>query len=133
MNSKTTFLVLIIISCSFYFACIPGNNRDAAYLNGAAVYELESARVSTADDEPRIVKITVSLRYPDSNELKEELSSKGEEMQHVVNILLQGKSYREMDSAGDKKRLAEEIKDHINIRLTNGKISDVIIKEMVLD
>lgn len=96
-------------------------------------FELPSFSKTTADAEPHFVKLQVSLAYEMSVELNNELVKRKDEMQHIINILMQGKKYEDLDSVSDAVALAEEIKAHINIRLIAGKIKEVYFKEFVVN
>jgi flagellar basal body-associated protein FliL len=96
-------------------------------------FVLPSFSKTTADAEPHFVKMTVSLGYDQSVELNNELVRRKDEIQHIVNIVLQGKKYEDLNSVDDAVVLAEEIKAHINIRLISGKIKEVYFKEFVVN
>ncbi len=96
-------------------------------------FELPSFSKTTADAEPHFVKMTVSLGYELSVELNNELVRRKDEIQHIVNIIMQGKKYEDLNSVDDAVMLAEEIKAHINIRLISGKIKEVYFKEFVVN
>jgi flagellar basal body-associated protein FliL len=96
-------------------------------------FELPSFSKTTADAEPHFVKMTVSLGYELSVELNNELVRRKDEIQHIVNIIMQGKKYEDLNSVDDAVVLAEEIKAHINIRLISGKIKEVYFKEFVVN
>ena len=96
-------------------------------------YELPPFSKATADEEPHFVKLTLSLGYDTSPELNNELIRRRDEMQHIINILLQGRRYEDLDSVSDTITLSEEIKAHINIRLISGKIKEVYFKEFVVN
>jgi len=96
-------------------------------------YELPDFSKTTADAEPHFVKMKISLGYEMSVELNNELVRRKDEIQHIVNILLQGKKYEDLNSVSDAVELAEEIKAHINIRLISGKIKEVYFKELVVN
>jgi len=98
-----------------------------------ATYELPAFAKATADEEPHFLKLTLSLGYDASPELNNELIRRKDEMQHIINILLQGKRFEDLDSVSDSVTLSEEIKAHINIRLITGKIKEVYFKEFVLN
>ena len=98
-----------------------------------AVYELPPFAKATADEEPHFLKLTLSLGYDASPEMNNELIRRKDEMQHIINILLQGKKFEDLDSVSDSVTLAEEIKAHINIRLIAGKVKEVYFKEFVLN
>ncbi len=98
-----------------------------------AVYELPPFSKATADEEPHFLKLTLSLGYDPGPEMNNELIRRKDEMQHIINILLQGKRFEDLDSVSDSVALSEEIKAHINIRLISGKIKEVYFKEFVLN
>ena len=75
----------------------------------------------------------ISLAYEMSVELNNELVRRKDEIQHIINVLLQGKRYDELNSVSDAVELAEEIKAHINVRLISGKIKEVYFKELVVN
>ncbi len=96
-------------------------------------YELPAFSKTTADAEPHFIKMQISLAYEMSVELNSELVRRKDEIQHIVNVLLQGKRYDQLDSVSDAVELAEEIKAHINVRLISGKIKEVYFKELVVN
>ncbi len=96
-------------------------------------YELPSFSKTTSDAEPHFVKMTIALAYEMNLELNNELINRKDEIQHIINILLQGKKYEDLDSVSDAVALAEEIKAHVNIRLSKGKIKEVYFKQLVVN
>jgi len=98
-----------------------------------ATYELPAFSKATADEEPHFVKLTISLGYEPSPELNNELIRRRDEIQHIINILLQGKRFEDLNSVEDSITLSEEIKAHINIRLISGKVKEVYFKEFVVN
>jgi flagellar basal body-associated protein FliL len=96
-------------------------------------FELPAFSKTTADAEPHFVKMQISLAYEMSVELNNELVRRKDEIQHIINILLQGKRYEDLDSVSDAVELAEEIKAHINIRLISGKVKEIYFKEFVVN
>ena len=98
-----------------------------------ATYELPVFAKTTADAEPHFIKMQISLAYSTDPILSTELVNRKDEIQHIVNILLQGKTYEELNSVSGAITLAEEIKAHINIRLINGKIKEIYFKEFVVN
>ena len=98
-----------------------------------AVYELPAFTKSTADAEPRFMKLTISLGYTPDPILSSELVNRKNEFQHIVNIILQGKMFEDINSVEKTITLSEEIKAHINMRLINGKIKEVYFIEFVVN
>jgi len=98
-----------------------------------AAYELPTFSKTTADAEPHFIKMTISLAYVADPMLNSELVSRKDELQHIINILLQGKTYEELNSVSGAITLAEEIKAHVNIRLIAGKIKEIYFKEFVVN
>ena len=98
-----------------------------------ATYELPSFSKPTADTEPHFIKMTISLGYEMNLEMNAELISRKDEIQHIVNILLQGKRYEELNSVTGAVALAEEIKAHINVRMAKGKVKEVYFKEFLVN
>lgn len=134
-------LVVLIIGISFL---VSKNVQESRYERSQdiiaapppqplATYELPSFSKTTADAEPHFIKMQISLAYDHNPELNNELIKRKDEIQHIVNILLQGKTYEDLNSVSDAVTLAEEIKAHINIRLISGKIKEVYFKEFVVN
>lgn len=98
-----------------------------------AGFELPDISKTTADVEPHFVKMKISLAYETSPELTAELTQRKDQILHIVNILLQGKKYEELDSVSDVVALAEEIKAHVNVILISGKIKEVYFKEFMVN
>mgnify|MGYP000877812361 FL=1 len=96
-------------------------------------FDIPTFSVSTNDPEPHFAKITLSLGYEDNPQLNAELVSRMVEFQHVVNIILSGKKYEDLNSKEEKIGLAEEIKAHVNVLLINGKIKEVYFKEFMVN
>jgi len=98
-----------------------------------AVYELPTFTKATADAEPRFIKMTISLGHVPDPILSSELVNRKSEIQHIVNIILQGKTFEDINSVEKTITLSEEIKAHINMRLINGKIKEVYFIEFVVN
>ena len=98
-----------------------------------ATFELPVFSKATADAEPHFIKMQISLAYDTDPILSTELVSRKDEIQHIVNILLQGKTYEELNSVSGAITLAEELKAHINIRLIAGKIKEIYYKEFIVN
>jgi len=98
-----------------------------------AVYELPTFTKATADAEPRFIKLTISLGHAADPILSSELVNRKNEIQHIVNIILQGKTFEDINSVEKTITLSEEIKAHINMRLINGKIKEVYFIEFVVN
>jgi len=96
-------------------------------------YELPPFSKTTADAEPHFVKIRIALAYEQTVDMNSELAQRKDEIQHVINVLLQGKKYVDLKSVDAAVDLSEEIKAHINIRLISGKIKEVYFKELVVN
>jgi len=96
-------------------------------------FELPSFSKTTADTEPHFVKMKISIAYEPSIELNNELVKRKDQIQHIINIILQGKKYDDLDSVSDAVALSEEIKAHINVILISGKIKEVYFKELVVN
>ncbi|MCP4133254.1 MAG: flagellar basal body-associated FliL family protein [bacterium] len=98
-----------------------------------SVYDIPALSKTTADEEPHFLKLHISLAYEQNMQLSTELGNRKDEILHVINVLLQGKKYEDLDSVDDTVSLVEEIKAHINKRLIDGKIKDIYIKEFVVN
>ena len=96
-------------------------------------YKLPLFVKKTLDVKPHSLRLKFSLAYEKNYLLQRELEQREDEIQHVINILLQGKKYEELDSADDAVALAESIKAHINVRLNSGRIKEVYYKEFVVE
>lgn len=96
-------------------------------------FDLPSFSVTTKDIEPHFAKITVSLGYEENVGLNAELVKRTVQIQHIVNIILRGKKYEDLDSVEDTINLSEEIKAHINVILVSGKIKEVYFREFVVN
>ena len=98
-----------------------------------AGFELPDFSKTTADPEPHFVKMKITLAYETNPELSTELGQRRDQIQHIVNIILQGKKYEDLDEVSDTIALAEEIKAHVNVILISGKIKEVYFKELVVN
>lgn len=98
-----------------------------------AHFDLPDFSVTTKDAEPHFAKISISLAYEDNVELNSELVQRTVQIQHLINTLLRGKRYEDLDSVDDTVALAEEIKAHVNVILISGKIKDVYFREFVVN
>jgi flagellar basal body-associated protein FliL len=98
-----------------------------------AVYELPAFTSTTVDAEPHFIKMQISLGYSMDPMLNTELVNRKNEIQHIVNMLLGGKSYEDLNSTSGKITLGEEIKSHINMRLINGKIKEIFFIEFLVN
>ncbi|MGL4370542.1 MAG: flagellar basal body-associated FliL family protein [Spirochaetota bacterium] len=98
-----------------------------------AHYDLPVFQTATTDEEPHFAKITVSLGFEDNPELLNELIARQVQMQHMVNIIMRGKKFEDLNSVEDSVALSEEIKAHINVILIAGKIREVYFKEFVVN
>jgi flagellar protein FliL len=98
-----------------------------------ASFELPDISKTTADTEPHFVKMKISLAYEPSVGLNNELAQRRDQILHIVNIVMQGKKFEELNKVSDTIALAEEIKAHINVVLISGKIKEVYFKELVVN
>ncbi|MFH0974626.1 MAG: flagellar basal body-associated FliL family protein [Spirochaetota bacterium] len=98
-----------------------------------ANFDLPSFSTTTNDVEPHFIKLTLSLGYEDNLELNAELVRRVPQFQHIINVLLSGKRYEDLDSAENKINLSEEIKAHLNVILISGKIKEVYFKEIIVN
>ena len=98
-----------------------------------AHYDLPVFQTATADEEPHFAKITVSLGFEDNPELLTELSARQVQMQHMINIIMRGKRFEDLNTVEKSVGLSEEIKAHVNVILIAGKIKEVYFKEFVVN
>ncbi len=96
-------------------------------------FEMPAFSNTTADLEPHFVKMQISLAYEKNVELNNELIQRKDEMQHIINILMKGKKYDDLNSVTSSVDFAEEIKAHINVRLISGKIKAVYFKQFIVN
>ncbi len=96
-------------------------------------FEFPAFKKTTRDAEPHFIRIIVVLGYEKNPALAAELKARKDQLRHVINILLQGKSVSELSSLSDKITLAEEIKAHINVLLKKGTVKEVFFKEFILN
>jgi flagellar FliL protein len=98
-----------------------------------ASFELPDFSKTTSDADPHFIKMKISLAYEPNVQLNNELVQRRDQIQHIVNIILQGKKYEDLDSVTGTIALAEEIKAHVNVVLVSGKIKEVYFKELVVN
>lgn len=135
-------LIVLVIGISYLVA---KNVQESSYEKSQDIvsapppaplhtYELtpEFAK-TTADEEPHFVKMKISLGYKHSVELNTELVQRKDQIRHIINIIMQGKKFTDLDSVTDTVALAEEIKAHINVILISGKIQEVYLLEFVVN
>lgn len=97
------------------------------------IFELPDISKTTADQEPHFLKIKMSFGYEQNLELGNELGRRKDQIQHIVNLILQGKKYDDLGGVTAAVALAEEIKAHVNVILISGKIKEVYFKEFVVN
>jgi flagellar FliL protein len=95
-------------------------------------FELPPFAKTTADAEPRFMKINMALAFKPNLELSAELGKRKDQIQHIINILLQSKKYEDLNTVSGQVALAEEIKAHVNTILAIGKIEEVYFKEFLV-
>jgi flagellar basal body-associated protein FliL len=135
-------LIVLVIGISYLVA---KNVQESSYEKSQDIvsappppplhtYELtpEFAK-TTADEEPHFIKMKVSFGYKHSVELNSELVQRKDQIRHIINIILQGKKFEDLDSVTDTVALTEEIKAHVNVILVKGKIKEVYLLEFVVN
>ncbi len=134
-------LLLLVVVISYF---VSKNVQEQKYTREQAIivappppplshYDLPSFAAATNDTEPHFIKITVSLGYEENLGLSAELGQRVPQFQHIINVLLSGKRFEDLDSAEKKINLSEEIKAHINVILITGKIKEVYFREIVVN
>jgi flagellar basal body-associated protein FliL len=98
-----------------------------------AHYDLPVFQTATSDEEPHFAKIAVSLGFEDNPELLNELIARQVQMQHMINIIMRGKRFEDLNTVEKSVGLSEEIKAHVNVILIAGKIKEVYFKEFVVN
>lgn len=134
-------LLLLIIVISYL---VSKNVQEQKYVREQAImvappppplsfFDLPSFSATTNDSEPHFIKLIISLGYEQNLELNAELTARVPQFQHIVNVLLSGKRYEDLDTAEKKINLSEEIKAHLNVILVAGKIKEVYFREIVIN
>jgi flagellar protein FliL len=134
-------LLLLVVVISYF---VTKNVQEQKYVKEQAIivappppplshFDLPSFAAATNDAEPHFIKLTVSLGYEESIELNAELGRRIPQFQHIINVLLSGKRFEDLDSAEKKINLSDEIKAHINVILVTGKIKEVYFREIVVN
>ncbi len=92
-------------------------------------------RVNTADQgEPHFIKMRLSLGFDAGNPaLSAELAQRMPQLRHIINLILRGKTKEELSTTHASLELAEEIKASVNHVLSEGKISDVWVMELIVN
>ncbi|HNR87199.1 MAG TPA: flagellar basal body-associated FliL family protein [Spirochaetota bacterium] len=99
-----------------------------------ARYEIPVISFTTKDAEPHMGKIALALGYDKNDQqLTTELTERAPQLQHIINVLLRGKSYEDINSVEGMINLTEDIKAHINVVLINGKIKEIYYKEFIVN
>lgn len=96
-------------------------------------FDLPTFSITTNDVEPHMARITVSLGYDNNPEMNAELVQRTVQIQHIINIVLRGKSYQDLGKVEDVLNLSEEIKAHVNVILIAGKVKEVYFKDFVVN
>jgi flagellar protein FliL len=134
-------LLLLIVVISYV---VTKNVQEQKYVKEQAIivapppaplanFDLPSFSATTSDTEPHFVKLTVSLAYEDSLELNAELVRRVPQFQHIINVILSGKRFEDLDSAEKKINLSEEIKAHVNAILVAGKVKEIYFREIIVN
>ncbi|MBN1500404.1 MAG: flagellar basal body-associated FliL family protein [Spirochaetes bacterium] len=98
-----------------------------------AHFDIDSFTVTTNDEEPHFAKITLSLGYEDNIALNTELIQRRIQIRHLINIILRGKKFEDINSIEDTISLSEEIKAQVNVILIAGKVKEVYFTEFVVN
>jgi len=96
-------------------------------------FDLPSFSTTTKDEEPHFAKLTISLGYEENVVLNAELVRRIVQLQHIINIILRGKKITDLDSIEDTINLSKEIKAHVNVILSTGKIKEVYFREFIIN
>ena len=95
-------------------------------------FELPVLAKTTSDLEPHFIKIKISLGYEANLELNNELVKRKNQILHMINMILQGKKYDDLNNTAGTVDLSEEIKAQINRILISGKIKEVYFPQLVI-
>ncbi len=92
-------------------------------------------QVNTADeDETHFVRIKLSLGFePGNPNLTTEMGQRQPQLRNIINLILSGKTSKDLVSIEDRLNLQEEIKASINHVLSNGKILEVYFNEFLVN
>ena len=96
-------------------------------------FDLPPISVTLNEEEHHFVKMSIALGYEKNDELTAELIMRKDEMIHIINILLHGKTFNELNSVSGAVNLSEEIKAHVNVLLKTGKIKEIYFKEFTVN
>ncbi|MCL2025962.1 MAG: flagellar basal body-associated FliL family protein [Leptospirales bacterium] len=98
-----------------------------------STFELPEFAKTTSDVEPHFFKMQISLAYEPSVELNNELIRRRDQILNTVNLLLMDKKYEDISTRMGAITLAEDIKAHINVSLSSGKIREVFFKDLIIN
>ena len=95
----------------------------------------EEFQVNTADEEEtHFVRMKLTLGFEQGNpNLTTEIGQRQPQLRNIVNLILAGKSSKELVSVEDRLNLQEEIKASINHVLSNGKILEVYFSDLLVN
>jgi len=85
------------------------------------------------DEDPHFIRIKILLAHEERDlTLSAELSKRRAQIQHIINMILSGKTKKELDTPQGKQNLAINIKQRINQILQRGKIRDVYFSSITV-
>ncbi len=93
---------------------------------------IESIRGVTADENPAIFSLRVSIGYQMGNkEINSELIARTRQIQNLIFLYISSKKAEEL-TPSHYQQLEEELKIQINQIMTTGKIDSVVFREFVV-
>ncbi|MBN1899281.1 MAG: flagellar basal body-associated FliL family protein [Spirochaetes bacterium] len=89
------------------------------------------------DEEPHFIRVHIVLGYGragdrSSTQVGSEISTRRSQIQHIINMILGGKSKQELDTPEGKRNLSIEIRDQINQVMSSGSIKQVYFKSITV-
>ncbi len=92
---------------------------------------IEAIRGVTADENPAVFSVRVSIGYVFDNDVNKELIDRQREIQNIILLYISTKKKRELVPE-NYARVQEELKDQINRVMATGKIRQVVFREFVV-
>lgn len=99
-----------------------------------AFFELPTLSMTTSDEEPHFLKLTVSLGFDGENKaIVQELHARADQILYMIRILASTSSYESLNNVESAIQLSEAIKAHVNQNLRSGKIKEVYFKDFIVN
>lgn len=133
-----TIIILITMSSFFGFLYFNASkkpaeektNKPKVAVKAEKTVDLDEFVLNLADDNPRYIKIKITLAFVDTNTTKD-IESKLPQVRHVVNTYIWSKKTTDFEKANLNK-LVEELKVKLNAVITKGSITNIYIKDILI-